>query len=156
MLKFNSMCSFNIIKSDHLSQVKGENRMPDYTRPPPGYLASGERLEQSSTLQSNCISSDSHILVIVFDIIGETIKNDIIEHPSSIAIYVLFPLFCRYTHKILISTKVSLPYEQLNQELFPHTLTPLNIAQPLNFLMHSLMKILQALHLLINQRKENQ
>ena len=71
------MCSFDIIKSDHLSQVKGENRMPDYTRPPPGYLASGERLEQSSTLQSNCISSDSHILVIVFDIIGETIKNDI-------------------------------------------------------------------------------
>ena len=151
------MCSFNIIKSDHLSQVKGENRMPDYTRPPPGYLASGERLEQSSTLQSNCISSDSHILVIVFDIMGKPskmIKSSC--HPSSIAIYVLFPLFCRYTHKILISTKVSLPYEQLNQELFPHTLTPLNIAQPLNFLMHSLMKILQALHLLINQRKENQ
>ena len=69
-IQFVKMCGLNNIKSDHHSQVKGENRMPDYTRPPPGYLASGERLEQSSTLQSNCISSDSHILVIVFDIIG--------------------------------------------------------------------------------------
>ena len=39
-------------------KVKNENQNPDYSRPPPGYLPTGERLDRTTVLQSNSVSSD--------------------------------------------------------------------------------------------------
>ena len=41
--------------------MREENRNPDYSRPPPGYLPSGERLGYPAALQSNSVSSDSQV-----------------------------------------------------------------------------------------------
>ena len=53
------------VVSNRLFQVKQDCNNPDYSRPPPGYLPSGERLHGTVNLTSASTSANSEIIFLL-------------------------------------------------------------------------------------------